>query len=80
MIVSVFANKTLPQWAVIVAKVDTSAKDFTMTKRRWLIAALQASQSPLPALPWQRGAKLRPAAFKHIQVHVAPRAKAIAAR
>jgi len=51
-----------------------------MTKRRWLTAATVASKTDLPVLPWQRGAKTRPAAFRHIQMHVAPRPKAIAAR
>ena len=51
-----------------------------MTKRRWLTAATVASKTDLPVFPWQRGAKTRPAAFRHIQMHVAPRPKAIAAR
>jgi hypothetical protein len=51
-----------------------------MTKHRWLTAAIVASKTDHPALPWQRGTKTRPAAFKHIQMHVAPRPKAIAAR
>ena len=51
-----------------------------MTKHRWLTAAIETSKKNHLALPWQRGAKARPAAFKHIQMHVAPRPKAIAAR
>lgn len=51
-----------------------------MTKRRWLIAAIEASKTASTALPWQRGSKSRPAAVRHIQVHVAPRSKAVAAR
>ena len=49
-------------------------------KHRWLTAAIEASKTAQPALPWQRGARTRPAAFRHIQMHVAPRPKAIAAR
>lgn len=48
--------------------------------RRWLIAAIEASKTTDITLPWQRGAKTRPAAVRHIQMHVAPRPKAIAAR
>ena len=49
-------------------------------KHYWLCAAIEASSRKHPPLPWQRGAKTRPAAFRHIQMHVAPRPKAIAAR
>jgi hypothetical protein len=80
LIVSNCINKQPPHWPVIVAIVETYAKDCAMTKRRWLIAAIETSKIEQPALPWQRGAKTKPAAFKHIQMHVAPRPKAIAAR
>ena len=49
-------------------------------QRRWLTSALAAAKTTDLTLPWQRGTKTRPAAFKHIQMHVAPRPKAIAAR
>lgn len=52
-----------------------------MTKqRRWLASAIEASKTKDLTLPWQRGSKARPAAFKHIQLHVAPKHTAIAAR
>ena len=51
-----------------------------MTKRRWLAAMIEASKTNRAALPWQRGTKIRPAAVKHIQMHVAPRPNAAAAR
>ena len=51
-----------------------------MTKRRWLIATIEASKATDLILPIARSKKTRPAAFKHIQMHVAPRPKAIAAR
>ena len=51
-----------------------------MTKRRWLVATIEASKTANLSLPWTRSSKTRPAAFKHIQMHVAPRPKAIAAR
>lgn len=79
-IVSNSGNKHLPHCPVIVATVETYAGNHAMTKRRWLTAATVASKTDHPVLPWQRGAKTRPAAFKHIQMHVAPRPKAIAAR
>ncbi len=49
-------------------------------QRRWLISTIEASKTIDLVLPWQRGAKVRPAALRHIQLHVAPRPKAIAAR
>lgn len=80
-IVSNFQNKHTPYWPVIVAKSTTSAKEPIMTKpRRWLAAAIESSKTTDLALPWQRAGKTRPAAFKHIQMHVAPKPKAIAAR
>lgn len=51
-----------------------------MTKRRWLAAAIEASKTADLILPWTRSTKTRPAAFKHIQMHLAPRPKAIAAQ
>ena len=51
-----------------------------MTKRRWLMAAIETSKTVDVTLPWARTVKMRPAAFKHIQIHVAPRPKAAAAR
>jgi len=48
--------------------------------RRWLIAAIEASKTVEPVLPWQRGPKLRPDAFKHIQIQIPPKPKAAAAR
>lgn len=52
-----------------------------MTKqRRWLLSAIEASKTEDVCLPWQRGPKTRPLAFKHIQMQVAPKPKAAAAR
>lgn len=52
-----------------------------MTKqRRWLASAIEASKTKDLALPWQHGSKARPAAFRHIQMQVAPKPTAIAAR
>ena len=51
-----------------------------MTKnRRWLTTAIETAKTTHLALPWQRSTKTRPAAFRHIQLHVAPKPKAIAA-
>ena len=48
-------------------------------ERRWLKSVLAASLDPLPALPWQRGTRKRPAAVKlALPAPAAPRA--IAAR
>jgi hypothetical protein len=49
-------------------------------QRRWLASAIEASKTKDLILPWQRGSKARPAAFKHIQLQVAPRPAAVAAR
>ena len=51
-----------------------------MTKRRWLVAAIETSKAVDLILPWARTFKTRPAAFKHIQMHLAPRPMAVAAR
>ena len=51
-----------------------------MTKRRWLASAIEASKTADLTLPWARSTKKRPAALKHLQIHTAPRVKAIAAR
>ena len=80
MIVSICSNKHWPQWPAIVAKSKTYEKDRIMTKRRWLVATIEASKATDLILPIARSKKTRPAAFKHIQMHVAPRPKAIAAR
>ncbi len=80
-IVSFLANKHLPHCLVILARGKTSAKELIMPKqRRWLTAAIETSKTTDLTMPWQRGAKVRPAAFKHIQILVAPRPKAVAAR
>jgi hypothetical protein len=46
------------------------------TERRWLKSILSASTDSIPAMPFQRGAKRKPAAFKLISV----KTQAIAAR
>jgi hypothetical protein len=46
------------------------------TERRWLKSILSASTDSLPAMPFQRGAKRKPAAFKPVLVKTV----AIAAR
>ncbi|MDP3959263.1 MAG: hypothetical protein Q8Q26_04175 [Pseudorhodobacter sp.] len=47
-------------------------------ERRWLKSVLAASAEPQVAMPWQRGARRKPEAFK---ATAAPqRARAIAAR
>lgn len=52
-----------------------------MTKqRRWLMSAIEASKTEGVCMPWQRATKTRPLAFKHIQMQVAPKTKALAAR
>lgn len=52
-----------------------------MTKsRRWLTSVIETSKTVDVNLPWQRAPKLRPTAFKHLQVHVPPKPKAAAAR
>lgn len=48
--------------------------------RRWLTAVIDASKTADLILPWQRGSKMRPSAFKHIQLQVPPKPKAAAAR
>lgn len=48
-------------------------------ERRWLKSVLAASLEPQIALPWQRGARRKPAAIKS-QAATAPKAQAIAAR
>ncbi len=48
--------------------------------RRWLTSVIDASRTADPILPWQRGSKVRPDAFKHIQMQVPPKPKAAAAR
>jgi hypothetical protein len=74
-------NKHWPHSPVIVAKSKTLEGMCLMLKqRRWLIAAIEASKTTNMTLPWQRGEKMRPASLRHIQLHVAPRPKAIAAR
>jgi hypothetical protein len=46
------------------------------TERRWLKSVIASSMDSVPALPFQRGAKRKPAAFKP----VAMKTVAIAAR
>ena len=48
--------------------------------RRWLISAIETSKSEDVILPWQLATKARPSAFKHLQMQVPPKPKAIAAR
>ncbi len=48
-----------------------------MTKRRWLKSIIATSQEAQPALPFQRGNRRKPAAFKSTTVtQPAPRANA----
>ncbi len=44
--------------------------------RRWLKSAIATAAEPLPALPWQRGARRRPEAMKDL----APKKVSMAAR
>jgi hypothetical protein len=46
------------------------------TERRWLKSILSASTDSIPAMPYQRGAKRKPAAFKPVVI----KTQAIAAR
>jgi hypothetical protein len=46
------------------------------TERRWLKSILSASTDSIPAMPFQRGAKRKPAAFRLVSV----KTQAIAAR
>lgn len=48
--------------------------------RRWIISAIRTSKAADVTMPWQRSVKVRPAAVRHIQMQVAPRPKAAAAR
>ena len=43
-------------------------------ERRWLKSVLAASLEPVPALPWQRGARRRPEAVKPAAAPMKPRA------
>jgi len=46
-----------------------------MTKRRWLKSIITASQEQQPAMPFQRGNRRKPAAFKTTTApQTAPRA------
>lgn len=49
-----------------------------MTKRRWLKSAIETSAQAQPALPFQRGSRRKPAAFKQIVAAPAPQAAAAA--
>lgn len=50
-----------------------------MTKRRWLKSVIAASQEQQPAMPFQRGNRRKPAAFKPT-APVQNSARAVAAR
>jgi hypothetical protein len=50
------------------------------TERRWIKSVLAAAAGPVPALPWERGARRRPAAVgpRPVAADLAVRATAIA--
>jgi hypothetical protein len=54
------------------------------TERRWIKSAIAAATQPQPAMPWERGARRRPAAIVAALIAVRPpvpaRAPALAAR
>ncbi|MBD3764464.1 MAG: hypothetical protein IE927_06930 [Rhodobacterales bacterium] len=51
-----------------------------MTNRRWIKSAIAAANDPVPALPFQRGSRRKPAALKPAAAAPAPRPRALAAR
>lgn len=48
--------------------------------RRWILSAIETSKTVNVTMPWQQETKLRPVAFRHLQMQVPPKYKAIAAR
>lgn len=50
-----------------------------MTNRRWIKSAIAAANDTVPALPFQRGSRRKPAALKPAPAP-APRPRALAAR
>jgi hypothetical protein len=51
-----------------VNATETEGSQVMKTERRWLKSIIAASTDSTPALPFQRGAKRKPAAFKLVTV------------